>query len=158
MSALGLAEPGEHLRQIVFPVKNTAAYKHLKDPLGGATIREECNISTESEVERFTVEPDLKAIDDLMMAISIEMKWEKYHRDTVEVYLCELMPNQELDKKDSFFVGQTIHDLNDEGMPICREFGRTSSWQPLCRRHIHQLKSEFIQTVNNADSSSSSCD
>ena len=158
VSALGLAEPGEHLRQIVFPVKNTAAYKHLKDPLGGATIREECNISTESEVERFTVEPDLKAIDELMMAMSIKMKWEKYHRDTVEVYLCELMPNQELDKKDLFFVGQTIHDLNDEGMPICREFGKTSSWKPLCRRHIHQLKSEFIQTENNADSSSSSCD
>ena len=139
-SGIGLLKPGLHLHQFFFPTKGTASYKHLNKPLGDRV----CMPSSLKNTEKDLSSSLLHTVDSNMETISNEMKWRDYRRDVVEVHLCESVANRYLNKKDVFFRGQNIFNLND-GKPVTKRFGCIGPWEELDLEHLADQKFKYVK-------------
>ena len=135
-SGIGLCEPGEHLHQFFFPMKGSASCNHLNKPM-----------STQLDIHSPTaliddfipcsnnVSHSLSARDQLMESVAFKMSWKPFHRDQVELHLCESMPNRCLGLKDIFVVGDNIFHLASNGVPRTKKFG-SKKWLDVDRSHV----------------------
>ena len=86
----------------------------------------------------------LHTVDSNMETSSNEMKWRDYRRDVVEVHLCESVANRYLNKKDVFFRGQNIFNLND-GKPVTKRFDCIGPWEELDLEHLADQKFKYVK-------------
>ena len=144
-SGIGLCEPGEHLHQFFFPMKGSASCNHLNKPM-----------STQLDIHSPTaliddfipcsnnVSHSLSARDQLMESVASKMSWEPFHRNLVELHLCELMPNRCLGLKDIFVVSDNIFHVQSKGVPQTKKFG-SRQWLDVNQSHVVNEKQKVAQ-------------
>ena len=148
VSALGIAKPGPHLHQFIFPTVNTAAFTHLKNPRNGQVEFVMTDVNNDMAKDRLNTLDDgmLKGIkfgqviDPYMREISGMMNWRYYRRDRVEIFLCESRPCRYLNKKDVFKRGQLLFWLSNEGTPMYKKYGPNNCWVPIDLPNRNQFK------------------
>lgn len=132
----GEATPGRHLRQFMFPIKNTASYEHLKNTSLGQISKEQAtelcrniNLATTLNNGNTQINPD--SHDLAMLYLSAYLNLPVYNRDEMECVLCESIPGRKLSCRDWFRKGQRLFDINNNGQPLMKEYGQDSRWQPI---------------------------
>jgi hypothetical protein len=128
--------PGPHLKQIMIPLPGTSSFKHLLAPSKGQMSKQSAMDLAKNTKEAIVQqnEDDRVSVDDhdrLMLYLSNSFGRKQYVRDEMECLLCESHPGRSLECRDWFCKGQDIFDCSDEGIILCRSYGRESEWKPM---------------------------
>jgi hypothetical protein len=130
----GEVQPGRHLRQLMFPIKNTASYQHLMNTSIGKISKQQANelcknINAVTNDGNTRVSPECH--DLAMLYLSTHLNLSKYNRDEMECVLCESIPGRNLSCVDWFRKGQRLFDLDQSGQPLVKEYGQASEWEAI---------------------------
>ena len=127
---------GRHLRQLMFPIKNTASYEHLSNTSVGKMSKKRANelcqningptVANDGETQ---INPE--SHDLAMLYLSTYLNLPTYNRDEMECVLCESIPGRNLSCCDWFRKGQRLFDISNDGQPLMKKYGRDSQWEPL---------------------------
>lgn len=133
---IGTAEvkPGQHLRQLMFPMKGTASFNHLANPSMSEMSKERARELTLNE-RGVTVDNDgVSSVpsgsqDNAMRLLAMELHLPIYHRDEIECLLCESFPGRNLTCRDWFRRGQSLYDVDINGVVYEKKYGIESQWE-----------------------------
>ena len=136
LSGCGLLKEGRHLRNLMYPMKGAASYKHLLRPdadhmstqHGRALGNNEANVSIANDGNGFIEE---EQHDIFMQYLSSELGFQNYCRDQIECILCESHPMRSLNCRDWFRKGIAVYDCNDRGEYFQRDYGKNTAWVKL---------------------------
>ena len=136
IAGCGLLHPGRHLRQLMFPIKGTASYKHLLNPVSDVMTKEKATaLGNNQALETVCNDGDgmvrPEHHDMFMEYLSHALGFRTYCRDEVECILCESHPMRTLNCKDWFRKGMSLFDCNNEGQFFRRTYGSASEWDLL---------------------------
>ena len=137
MSGCGLLKVGKHLRNCTYPVKGSASYKHLYNPIADHMSREKAsalvdNNNNESISNDGEGRVNEQHHDLFMQYLSAKLGFKYYVRDEIECILCESHPMRSLNCRDWFRKGMTIYDCNENGEYFSRAYGKSTKWERLC--------------------------
>ena len=136
MSGCGLLKQGKHLRNLMYPMKGSASFKHLGCPVADVMSPERAralsdnktNESISNDGNGFIAE---EQHDLFMQYLSAELGFKVYVRDEMECILCESHPMRSLNCRDWFRKGMSLYDCDYNGRFFCREYGRNTTWVEL---------------------------
>lgn len=148
MTGLGAFQPGHHLKQLMFPIRGSASYKHLESPLSDVMSREVAVAICGGDLG--VADPqspvNIEHHDRLMQYLCTAVGRQTYVRDEIECLLCESHPNRDLQNCcDWFRQNQTIYDCLDDGQVIEREYGRSGKWKVITRPMKKEVSLAYIQ-------------
>ena len=133
LSGCGLLKEGRHLRNLVYPVKGSASFKHLCCPVADFMSPQRARaLGTNKEYE--SVANDGEGIveeeqhDLFMQYLSAELGFQVYVRDEIECILCESHPLRTLNCRDWFRKGMSLYNCNEKGEFFRRAYGRNTEW------------------------------
>ena len=139
-NACRLTKSGVHLCQLVFPVNNTAADKHLRDPMGDMMSSYQAERMVDSGTMKVgcTNDGSVHTInkshyDVVMKELSVGLGYQKYRRKRVEMPLCESYHSRHLEKCEVYRHGYNIYDEDENGVTLQRRFGRFETWEEVQR-------------------------
>lgn len=131
----GEVTTGRHLRQLMFPIKNTASYEHLLNTSVGKMSKkrasELCHMNATTVAYDGDTRIDPESHDLAMLYLSTHLNQPTYNRDEMECLLCESLPGRNLSCCDWFRKGQRLFDIDYDGRPMVKEYGRDSQWKPI---------------------------
>jgi hypothetical protein len=131
----GEVTTGRHLRQLMFPIKNTASYEHLLNTSVGKMSKkrasELCHVKAATVSYDGNTRIDPESHDLAMLYLSTHLNRPTYNRDEMECLLCESLPGRNLSCCDWFRKGQRLFDIDHDGRPLVKEYGRESHWTPI---------------------------
>mmetsp|Transcript_13887 Transcript_13887/g.28326 ORF Transcript_13887/g.28326 Transcript_13887/m.28326 type:complete len:1656 (-) Transcript_13887:317-5284(-) len=132
----GEVATGRHLRQLMFPIKNTASYEHLMNTSVGimstkraSELCQNMNAAMVANDGNTKIKPE--SHDLAMLYLSTYLNLPKYNRDEMECALCESIPGRNLSCCDWFRKGQRLFDIDNDGILLMKEYGRNSRWEPV---------------------------
>jgi len=104
----------------MFPVKGTALYKHLSDPVPDVMSDKKAyalgtNVYNEAVCNDGEGCVGEEHHNVFMRYLSSELGFNVYCRDEMECILCESHPMRSLSCRDWFRKGMSIYDCDDEG-------------------------------------------
>jgi len=136
LAGCGLLREGKHLRNLMYPVKGSASFKHLSCPVADIMSRDRARaLGTNKEHE--SISNDGEGVvkegqhDLCMLYLSAELAFPIYLRDEIECILCESHPMRSLNCRDWFRKGSTLFDCNANGEFFCRHYGRDTMWEKM---------------------------
>ena len=133
VAGCGEVATGRHLRQLMFPIKNTASYEHLMNTSVGKMSKKraselcQMNATTVTYDGKTPINPE--SHDLAMLYLSTHLNLPIYNRDEMECLLCESLPGRNLSCCDWFRKGQRLFDIDKDGRPLMKEYGRESQWE-----------------------------
>jgi hypothetical protein len=136
LSGCGLLKEGAHLRNLMYPVKGSASFKHLFCPIADfmspqraqALCNNESDVCISNDGEGSV---DEEHHDVFMQYLSGELGFKVYARDEIECILCESHPMRSLNCRDWFRKGIALYDCNEKGQSVRREYGKGTTWEKL---------------------------
>ena len=136
LSGCGLLKEGKHLRNLMYPVKGSASFKHLCCPVADymspgraeALGNNENDVYISNDGEGFV---DESQHDEFMQYLSCALGFQTYLRDEIECILCESHPMRNLSCRDWFRKGCAVFDCNENGEFFRRGYGRDTEWEKL---------------------------
>jgi len=136
LSGCGLLKEGKHLRNLMYPVKGSASFKHLSRPVADFMSPQRAtalcnNIENEAVSNDGTGVVEEDQHDLFMQYLSAELGFPVYVRDEIECILCESHPMRSLNCRDWFRKGMSLYDCNEKGEFFCRKYGRNTEWMKL---------------------------
>jgi hypothetical protein len=136
LSGSGLLRPGRHLKNLMYPVKGSASFKHLSRPTPDTMSLEKATALTQNTSNESITNDDDGYVpeehhDIFMQYLSAELGCYQYVRDEMECILCESHPMRSLNCRDWFRKGMTLYDLNIDGEAFERPYGKESCWTQL---------------------------
>jgi hypothetical protein len=134
VSALGVPEPGPHLLQLMIPAsEKQRSYKHLSNPLIDKLTDEEANnmssgYNAGAPSETPIVIP-VEDFDSCSSEVSILLGKPFYRRNPIESSLCESIGDGiTYSKLEVYAEGVSLHNLQNTGYAVMKEYGRESIW------------------------------
>ena len=156
ISALAIPEPGPHLLQLMIPAsQNQRSYKHLSNPLiHKLSDVEASQMSSGSEGRTSATVPTVIPVaqfDTCCSEVSTSLGRPFYRRNHIESCLCESL-GISYRKEESYAKDITLHNLQDTGYPVLKEYGRESIWMATKRpnKDFAFLTIEPLQNTNTA--------
>jgi hypothetical protein len=146
VTGTGLLRPGRHLKNLMYPVRGAASFRHLTFPSADVMSEENAVAIAEGDSGTRSIHInnskdciDVGYHDRAMVYLSAAVGCEQYVRDEMECLLCESHPSRNLTQcRDWFKRGQNIYDCTSEGVVVERSFGSKTEWkvvEPFCARY-----------------------
>jgi len=155
VTGTGLLKPGRHLKNLMYPVRGAASFRHLTFPSSDLMSDEHAVAIAEgggsngiSQINNNSDSIDISSHDRAMMYLSTAVGCEVYVRDEMECLLCESHPSRNLTQcRDWFKRGQNIYDCTSEGVVMERSFGNKTKWkvvEPFCSRYVLAFSQQLV--------------
>jgi hypothetical protein len=134
ISALGVPEPGPHLLQLMIPAsEKQRSYKHLSNPLiDKLTDDKAYRMSSGSEGGGPSEIPIVIGVEDFDSCSSEASRLlgrPFYRRNPIESCLCESIGDGiTYGKLEVYAEGVSLHNLQNTGYAVMKEYGRESIW------------------------------
>ena len=136
VTGCGLLKEGKHLRNLMYPVKGSASYKHLSSPVADVMSPQRARALVDNKTNEAIANDGTGVVkeeqhDLFMQYLSGELGFRVYVRDEIECILCESHPMRSLSCRDWFRKGQSLYDCNEKGEYMQRKYGRNTEWVKL---------------------------
>lgn len=155
LSGCGLLKEGKHLRNLMYPVKGSASYKHLCSPVADYMSLQRARALGNNETNEDISNDGTGVVEEsqhdlFMQYLSAELGFRVYVRDEMECILCESHPMRSLNCRDWFRKGISLYDCNENGEFFRRDYGRTTEWVKLLppdHYHLAYLETSPIKYI-----------
>jgi hypothetical protein len=136
LTGSGLLKEGRHLRNLMYPVKGSASFKHLSSPVADVMSHHRARALVDNKTNEAISNDGLGVVkeeqhDLFMQYLSGELGFQVYVRDEIECILCESHPMRSLNCRDWFRKGISLYDCNEKGEYMQRKYGRNTEWVKL---------------------------
>lgn len=136
LTGCGLLKEGRHLRNLMYPVKGSASFKHLSSPVADVMSPKRARALVDNKANEAICNDGTGAVNEdqhdlFMQYLSGELGFRVYLRDEIECILCESHPMRSLNCRDWFRKGISLYDCNEKGEYMQRKYGRNTEWVKL---------------------------